>query len=394
MKRCKIWENSKLKKLKSKPKFFIVTTVSDSLIFFKGQLNVLKEEFDISLVCNPGNNLDEMTKEYKVKGYGIKMKREISLVNDCISLINLIFLFLKNKPDLVHANTPKGSLLSIIASWITRVPVRVYYIHGLRYQGVTGNKRKLLVLMEKITCFLATDILVVSNGVKEQVKIDKLTNKNIRLIWNGSINGIDLDDFNSEEIKEADVEGISKDDFVFGFIGRLVKDKGIEELISAFLSLRESISNTKLLVLGNFEGDETLNKKVIENIKTHPDIIYQGFQKDIKPYLKLMDIFVLPSYREGFGVALAEASAMKIPCITTNVLGCSEVIINEKTGYIIPSRDYESLFQVMKCVTQNKENLKTMGEAGRKNVQKKYEQKQLWEKSKEEYLKIISGKNV
>lgn len=374
-----------------KPKFFIITTVSDSLPFFKGQLNVLKKDFTVSLVSSPGVHLEEMGQEYDVSKFPIKMEREISLLKDLKSFFKLLVLFLKEKPKLVHANTPKASLLAIIAAWFSRVPARVYYVHGLRYQSILGKKKILLMLMERMTCWFATDVIAVSNGIKETLISDNITSKNIIIIGNGSINGIDTSYFNPDKVIEIKDDKLKPSDFVFGFVGRLVKDKGLEELILAFQKLSKTSKNIKLLIVGAFEENMTLSKEIIDTLYKNPNILYVGPQKDVRPFFKAMDVFVLPSYREGFGIVLIEAGAMKIPSITTDIAGCNEVIIDNKTGFLIKRKDVKDLFEKMKYVVENKHQIKMMKENARDSVHNRYSQDTVWKDAKETYLKIIKN---
>lgn len=377
-----------------KKKFLIITTVSDSLPFFKGQINVLKESFDVSLVSSPGIHLKEMCDLHSVTGYKVKMKREIAVFHDFLSLLNLILLFYKVKPFIVHGNTPKASLLSMIAAWVTRVPKRIYYVHGLRYHGEFGKKRKILMQMERLSCLLATDVIAVSDGVKTVLMDDGVCKKEINLIWNGSVNGINLDYFNpdaeSKSVKEE--YNIGNEDFVFGFVGRLVGDKGINELINAFKKINDGNKNTKLLLVGRFENDlDPLKPETINEIENNPCIIQAGFQSDVRSFFKAMDVFVFPSYREGFGIVLMEAGAMNVPSISSDIIGCNEIIIPDQNGFLIKSKDEGELQEKMEFCINNPAIIKQMSTLSRNNVLEKFEQQKLWQKSLEAYQKIANS---
>ncbi len=376
----------------NKKKLFIITTIPLSLIFFKGQLSLLKDEFEVTLISSPEESLFETAEQYKVNRHGILMKREIALFNDFVSLIKLISYFFKNRPDIVHGNTPKASLLSMIASWFCKVPTRIYYVHGLRYQGANGFKKKLLIYMERISCKLATDIFAVSNGVKEVMYEDGVTTKKINVIWNGSINGIDSDFFNLEIVNCINLQKqyqIKENDFVFGFIGRIVADKGINELVLAFKKVNQLYPNAKLVLVGNYEDElDPLLPKVKKEIDKNKSIIIAGFQKDIRPFYKLMNLFVFPSYREGFGISLMEAAAMSVPAISSNIIGCKEIIDNEVNGYLIPSKDEKALFEKMKFCIENQNKIKQMASVTRDIILSKFEQKQLWNKTIHFYKEI------
>jgi len=376
----------------NKKKLFIITTIPLSLIFFKGQLSLLKDEFEVTLISSPEESLFETAEQYKVNRHGILMKREIALFNDFVSLIKLISYFFKNRPDIVHGNTPKASLLSMIASWFCKVPTRIYYVHGLRYQGANGFKKKLLIYMERISCKLATDIFAVSNGVKEVMYENGVTTKKINVIWNGSINGIDSDFFNLEIVNCINLQKqyqIKENDFVFGFIGRIVADKGINELVLAFKKVNQLYPNTKLVLVGSYEDElDPLLPKVKKEIDKNKSIIIAGFQKDIRPFYKLMNLFVFPSYREGFGISLMEAAAMSVPAISSNIIGCKEIIDNEVNGYLIPSKDEKALFEKMKFCIENQNKIKQMASVTRDIILSKFEQKQLWNKTIHFYKEI------
>jgi glycosyltransferase involved in cell wall biosynthesis len=375
-----------------KKKFFIVTTIPLSLIFFKGQLLLLQDEFDVTLISSPEEELFKTANYNKVKSYGIVMKRDISLLYDFLSLFKLVVYFYRNKPDIVHGNTPKGSFLSMIASWLCRVPTRIYYVHGLRYQGTTGLKKRILIYMERISCKSATDIFAVSKGVKDVMYDDGITRKKINVIWNGSINGINSDFFDPEIIECNSLQEqykIKNGDFVFGFIGRIVADKGINELVGSFKNLNELYPNTKLLLVGNYEHnlDPLLPETRIE-IEQNKNIIIAGFQKDIRPFYKLMNLFVFPSYREGFGISLMEAAAMNIPAISSDIIGCNEIIEDNVNGFLIPSKNKNTLFEKMKFSIENIDKINLMSTITRDIILSKFEQKKLWSKTMDIYKQI------
>lgn len=363
-----------------------------SFIFFKGQIQVLKQEFDIELVSSPGKEFDVTCKTEKVLGHRIKMKREISLFNDFVSLLKLTRLFFNLKPEIIHGSTPKAGLLSMIAAWINKVPTRIYYIHGLRYQGNTGLKKSLLVTMERLSCFFSTDIFAVSNGVKNNLILDKITKKEINIINNGSVNGIDAAYFSPTNTEIKDLKhnyNINSNDFIYGFVGRLVKDKGINELIEAFIKINAKNKNTKLILVGGFEDQlDPLNSTIKNEILNNSNIINTGFQTDIRPFLKMMDVFVFPSYREGFGVSLMEASAMETPVISSNIIGCNEIIKHNYNGLLVTSKSVFELKKAMLQLLHSKEKLRTMSSVTRAFIIDKYEQKKLWNSTLKAYLKI------
>lgn len=355
-------------------KFFLMTTVPMSLNFFKGQINELSKEFDVTLISSPDNVLKKIAQRENVKYRTIAMKRDISLKDDISGFLKFLYLFAKERPQIIHCNTPKASLLGLTSGYLTRVPTRIYYIHGLRYEGAVGKKRQLLVNFEKLNCFFATDIVAVSHGIKQKVE-QQLTKKPVRVIHNGSANGLDINEFsnynyNAKIIREE--YGISENDFVFGFVGRLVKDKGIGELVGAFNQLEQK--DIKLILVGKYEPDlDPLSQETLQIIKSNPNIIEVGFQKDVKKFLSIMDLFVSPSHREGFGVAVLEANLMKVPVLVSNITGHSEIVTQGINGFFVNPKNVQDLQEKMNHMLVIKEQLIEMKNACREEVMKKYD---------------------
>ncbi|MDG3581739.1 glycosyltransferase family 4 protein [Galbibacter pacificus] len=374
-----------------KDTFLIVTTVPQSLNFFRGQVQVLKKRFNVEAVSSPGERLQNFEETEKVKTYAITIKREISLLNDIQSLYKLYRLIKKIQPKVVHGNTPKGGLLSMLASYFNKTPIRIYFLHGLRYEGTSGIKRKFLMCMERIACNCATHVFSVSHGVKSTLYKDKITSKPVEIIWNGSINGINTEVFNPDNVVTAQIKGVkfTKENIIFGYVGRLVGDKGINELVSAFSSLYDEYSHIRLLLVGIYEDiQDPVSHKIKDQIKTHPGIFHVGYQKDVKPFLKLMDIFTFPSYREGFGIVLMEAAAMKTPAISSDITGCNEIIQNDYNGILIPPKNMEALMKAMEEIITHPEKITILSNQARDCVINKYNQKTLWNKALSTYSDI------
>ena len=251
-------------------------TVSKSLILLRGQINYLGNQgYHTLVICSPGKEVDEFKRREKTHVKIIKMKRDISLFSDFISLINLIVFFMKYRPHIVNAGTPKAGLLVTLAAWLTRVPIRIYTIRGLRLETTKGLKRKVLMLTEKIACYCSTKIIAISPSLRNRViQIGISKGDKICVLGSGSSNGIDFDNIDTNfEIKE---ERIGKDDIVLGYVGRITKDKGVEDLLECFLNLTNNYKNIKLLILGDFEKEDAISNKSRTIIETHPNIIYKG----------------------------------------------------------------------------------------------------------------------
>lgn len=373
-------------------KLFFVTTIATSLNFFKGQYQLLLSDFDITAIASDKKRLKEVGEENHIKIHHIPMEREISIFKDFYCLICFIFYFIRQRPYIVHGNTPKGSLLSMIAAWMTRVPVRIYMCHGLRYQGCRGIKRKVLMFIERISCRCATEIICVSHGIKEVLIEDRITNKEPIVIWNGSVQGIDMGKFNPDNITDKQglkgKYGIDENDFVITFIGRIVKDKGINELVEAVNLLHTKYSNIKLLLIGRFENiGNPVSDKTKEIIDNNKNIIVTGPQSNIVPFLSITDLFVFPSYREGFGLSLMEAGAMNVPSIASNIPGCNEVIIDGLTGLLIKPRSSSAIIESIEKLYNDRELLDYLKSNCRKSIIERYEQNQLWQHYREYYLR-------
>lgn len=377
-----------------KDTFLIITTVPKSLTFFKGQVHVLKGKYNIEVVSSPGQRLDDFGELEKVPVHEIPMKREISLFSDVISLWKLFKLIRKRKPKAVHASTPKGGFLGMLATYLNQTPVRIYFVHGLRYQGAKGFKRSFLMRMEYLSCKLATHIFAVSNGIKKTLIEDRITSKDIQIIWNGSVNGIDTGQFNPESTPKAHIDKslIPRGSFIFGYIGRLVGDKGSNELIDAFTQLHQSYPKIRLLLIGDFEDiQDPVSDRTRSLIKNHPAIVYLGNQSNVRPFLKLMDVFVFPSYREGFGMVVMEAAAMERPIICSDITGCNEIIVDGYSGVLIPPRSTERLLSAMRSLLFNPDLMKKLSSNARASVVQRYEQQILWKHSLEAFSKITDS---
>ncbi|MAV94315.1 MAG: glycosyltransferase family 1 protein [Euryarchaeota archaeon] len=375
-----------------KERFYIITTVPVSLGFFFGQAQILKRKFDVEVVSSSGEFLTKFANAEKVKCHVVDMERDISILKDLKSLFEMTLLFLRKKPNYIHGNTPKAGLISMISGWLTRVPKRIYYVHGLRYQGATGLKKLLLMTMEKVSCRLATHVFSVSQGLKDTLYKDNITNKSVKVIGSGSINGIDEHDFsrNNQSIPIINTnKRIAETDFVYGFVGRLVADKGINELVTAFLAINSNYENTRLVLVGPYEAHlSQLDIRTQNAIEQHPSIIRYDWQSDVRPFYKLMDIFVFPSYREGFGVSLIEALSMEVPVICSNISGCDEIIKDNETGILVRKFSIDGLAEAMISLMDNKKKRLKLAKKGRSEVIRKYKREKVWENTLAAYQSL------
>lgn len=383
--------------MKSKKKICIVTTIPSSLNFFKGQLSYISNIFQVTAISSEKNKLIEFGKKENVSIYYIPMKREISLLIDCVSLFRFIFYFKKLHPDIVHGNTPKGAFLSMLAAYLVGIPVRLYMCHGLRYQGARGGLNALLKLMEKLTCLCATEVLCVSFGVKKTLIQDGICKEQkLKIVLNGSANGIDTSYYNPENLSDLRSLrmklNINNTDFVYCFVGRIVKDKGINELVSAFDKLQLKLKGKiHLIIVGPQESNlNSILKETTEMLERNIYIHMVGVQSDVRSFMAIANVLVLPSYREGFGMVLAEAGALGIPCITTDIIGCNEIIQDGINGKIIPPRDENALYKMMEWFYEHRDNeVKIMAKNARPIIVERYEQHKVWEAMLSEYQTLL-----
>ena len=375
-------------------KIFRVSTVPTSLeTLLKGQLRMLSIYYEVVAVSSPGKEMKIIEKREGVRTIAISMERRISLVKDLISLVRLILLFIRERPDMVHSITPKAGLLSMLAAWITRVPVRIHTFTGLVFPTATGGMQKLLIMMDRLTCFCATHINPEGEGVKQDLINYRITLKPLHVIANGNVNGIDLVHYNrTPEVMALAQSYISTDVFTFCFVGRMVKDKGINELVHVFIKLCQRYNNIRLFLIGPFEKKlDPVFPDVEEQILHHPAICFMNFQTDIRPFLAASDVLICPSYREGFPNVVIQAGAMGLPAIVTDINGCNEIIVPGKNGIIIPSKDEQSLYNTMLWFISHPDRVKEMAANSRALVVSRYEQKIVWEALLEEYRSLIKN---
>lgn len=409
-----------------KKKLIRVTTSDISLdILLKGQLKFLSSFYDVTGVASDSGRLKSISDREKINVVDIPMERKVSLKRNLKSLFSLYRLFKKIKPDIVHANTPMASLLSMVAAWLARVPYRVYLVTGLRYQGATGLFRLILKTTERITCLFATNVIPEGQGVLHCLKHDHITTKPLAVLHFGNINGKDTVYYSREQTSadlcsrlsvhdDTSVNGVRNllrnrlgfgaNDFVFVFVGRVNKDKGINELADSMSALEKFAAEEqsvlcssngavfkypKLLIVGPYEETlDPLKKSTIDFLKNSPNVVCVGQQDDIRPYLMASDTLVLPSYREGFPNAPLEAGCMELPCIVTDINGSNEIIKDGLNGKIIESAlgngkngselMQRALFNTMKWFLLHPSEVKRMSRNARGLIISRYDQKDVW----------------
>lgn len=356
-----------------------------------------ENNFEVIGISSPGEALEEVQKTEGINTIAIEMKRTISPIADLKALLKLIQLFRTEKPNIVHTHTPKAGLLGMLAAKITMVPHRLHTVAGMPLIVATGFKRKVLNLTEKLTYTCATKVYPNSYGLMDFIVENKFTNLNkLKVIGNGSSNGIDTSEFDPSLISEQSKQnlkkslGIADDDFVFIFVGRLVGDKGINELIKAFKDLlSEKLKfNSKLLLVGPFENElDPLLPETLLEIQDNNYIISVGAQKDVRPYFAISDCLAFPSYREGFPNVVMQAGAMGLPSIVTNINGCNEIIQHHQNGLIIPVKDANALENAMRQLVEDEILYQILQHEARSKIVNNYEQQVVWTSILAEYKK-------
>ena len=397
----------------AKTKIIRATTIPLSLkVFCEGMLKELAEKYEVVAVSSPGEDLELVRNREGVRAVEVPMERHISLLKDLKSLIALISVFRKEKPYMVHSMTPKAGLLCMIAAWLTRVPVRLHTFTGLVWPTATGVQRMILKMTDRITCFCATNVIPEGQGVLNDLRNGGITNKPMKVLGYGNVRGVDMEYFSKRESVVAEAEKIRQDDkFTFVFVGRIVRDKGINELVAAFKRLVEKHPEARLLLVGPYENDlDPVTPETSEAIDSIANIEAVGpkFGEELLPYYAASDCFVFPSYREGFPNTVMEAGAFDLPSIVTDINGSREIVVNLNAnfnfnfnfnvnpndnlnlnanpnvndkgniricdnGIVIPSKNVEALYEAMMLMIEDGEMRERMAGVARKMINDRFE---------------------
>lgn len=335
---------------RNRKKIIRTVTVPQSIGFFEEVMIKMNDDgYRTVVVTSPGKDLDDFRQKYpSAVAIEVPMERHISFTRDLKSLWWMINVMRKEKPYMVHSMTPKAGLISMIAAWIARVPIRIHTFTGLVWPTAKGVKRKILMATDWLTCACATHIIPEGQGVLNDLKNHKVCNKSMKVLGYGNVRGVDMSRFDPARFPD-----VSKDSclFRFIFVGRIVGDKGINELVEAFVRLNKEYPTARLALVGSYEANlDPLNPEILKTIEQNPCIDACGakYGDDLLVEYMKSDCFVMPSYREGFPNTVLEAGAMGLPSIVTDINGSREIILNGENGIIVPSKDVESLYEAMK----------------------------------------------
>lgn len=381
-------------------KICFVTTVPETLrVFVLETAKYIHKngDYDITFICDTDEEFAKMLPDY-IKYIPVTMKRGINM-SGLKAIIKLYFIFKKEKYDMLQYSTPNASCYASVAAKMASIPVRLYCQWGIVYVGFSGLKRKIFKAIEKMVCSLSTWIEPDSFGNLKFSHEERLyTEGKSSVVWNGSASGVNLEKFNVAHKEEWGKEirskyEIPRNTFVMGFIGRITRDKGINELFAACVRFFKKNPNSVLMLIGDNGKDESINKELYQWSLREKRVIYVGRTTEVEKYLSAMDVFILPSYREGFGSVVIEAEAMGVPVIVTDIPGPTDAMIPNETGLVVKKGDVESLVSAINMAASDSKMLSAMSEKAVIFVKDKFNQDVLFEKileDREQLLKRVA----
>lgn len=379
-----------------------VTTVPQSFRWFNnGQMSFMRSKgLEVHGVSSPGSAA--IAESEKIPMHPVPMSRRIQPLHDLGAIFRMWRLLRRLRPAIVHSHTPKGGLVGMIAAFLARTPIRIYHVHGLRFTTATGLRRVLLRLAESVSCRLSHRVLCVSHSVRQVVIANRFCPKSkIHVTLNGSISGVDAEGwFNPDALDPALSRKMRQncriplDARVIGFVGRIVRDKGVVELVGAWRELREEFPDLHLLAAGQFEDVDAVPERIGRELREDPRIHLPGYVNDPRSLYAAMDVLAFPTYREGFPVTLLEAGAMRVPAVAAAALGCVDAIEDGRTGRLVPLRDANSLAAALRSYLLDPELRRRHGEAARRQVLIKFDPGEVWEAIYQEYKQMLRDRNL
>ena len=374
-----------------------ITTVPLSLEkLLEKQLHFMSNYYEVIAVSSDGERLRKVGIAEGVRTHEVGLTRKITPLQDLKAVWQLYRFLKKERPFIVHSHTPKAGIVGMLAAKLAGVPHRLHTVAGLPLLETTGIKRTILTAVERLTYSCATKVYPNSKGLQQIILQGKFCNASkLNVIGEGSSNGIDTEHFSRKNISKAEIESlkaklnITQDDFVFVFVGRIVGDKGINELVNAFDKISSETSNVKLLLVGPYEEDlDPLSELTLKRIRENENILSVGYQQEVRLFLAVSHCLVFPSYREGFPNVVMQAGAMELPGIVTDINGCNEIISHEKNGLIVPVKSAEALYLALHRILSDKELYLRLQQHAREAITSRFEQNVIWEALLTEYQKL------
>jgi glycosyltransferase involved in cell wall biosynthesis len=385
-------------------KLLHLTTVPDSLwAFFGGQIRYMTDHgVEVEALSSPGRFLTMFADREQVPVHAVPMARRINPGADLVALVRLLCLLRRIRPHIVHAHTPKAGLLGMLAARISGIPVRIYHIHGFPFLTAAGAKRRLLRAAETLSCRLATRVLCVSRSVAELAVAEGVCPAgSVHVLAGGTINGIDARTcFDPARVgskavaARRELYGIPADATVIGFVGRLVKDKGVAELEHAWRMLAGEFPALHLLVCGAIEDGDPVSADVLSALRADARVHLAGEVADMPACYAIMDVLALPTYREGFPLVPLEASAMEKPVVASAVPGCTDAVLDGVTGTLVPAGDPVALAAALRRYLDDPALRARHGEAGRARVLAEFRQDVVWSALLEDYRLLLAAAGV
>ena len=376
----------------SKPHIVIGITSAQTCLVLRDRLRTLRESgFRVTLVSSPGELLNRTAAQEGIEPVAIPMRREIAPLADLMALLRLCWLLWRLRPEMTEFSTPKAGLLGSIAALLCGVPSRVYFLRGLKLETCAGIKFRILLAAERIAAACSHTVLCNSDSLlKMALVLGVAPQSKLRLLGSGSSNGVDIERFHPGPDSLRGHLGIPSAAEVVGFVGRLTRDKGVPELVEAFDAILAARPNTHLLLVGWFDAaEDAIDPALRSRIQSHPHIHYTGFVADTAPYYRVMDILVLPTWREGFPNAVLEAAASGVPVVTTLATGSRDAVLPEVTGLLIPPGYPVAICESVLRLLCDQEQSRRMGWAARAWVLENYVNERVLGQTAEYYKSLV-----
>ena len=387
-----------------KPRLIVAVTVPKQCTqHLRGQLRFARDNgFTSAILCSSGELAELVANEEGVPLLRVPMEREISPARDWRSFKRICGVLRRSRPDIVNAGTPKAGLLVTLAAWLCRVPIRIYLMRGMRFETASGPKQRLLKWIEKLACAAATHVICISPSLRERaVELGVVPRAKTIVLGAGSSNGLDVEKYTRTPELEAQAKtiraqfSIPEDSIVIGYVGRLVRDKGMIELVAAWRELKKEFPQLHMLMVGPFEEGDPVPGEVENVLRNDKRIHLAGHVPGgAEAYYAAMDILVLPSYREGFGNVLIEAAAMEIPTVATRVPGIMDAVADGETGILVPPYDADTLAEALREYIADGELRRRHGQQGCERARREFRQETIWQLQVETYQKLLAERGL